>query len=813
MAEKDRRAALLASTVLNGIDYVEVASADQQTLRVHFLNPVAVMGTLTDPPAITGGVTIRTVAVDPVTNADWAVDAAGRPELTLRAGAPGDFSFYTLTLASPVLDPFFTSAQFSFKVLCPTDLDCEAPPEFCPPLEGDLPPIDYLAKDYLSFNKALSDFSALRYPEWQERSEADFGVMFMEALSALADDLSYTQDRVAAEATLETVTQRRSIVRLARLVDYEPRPATVARVLLQLDVQAGPIPAGLPFSAPDPAGGSIDFETGTGLRDTSTYPADPRWNRGIKPYYWNDDQRCLHAGATEMWVEGHGFGFYEGQPLLIDTLAINPTDPDILNPADPPIREVVHITAAIEEVDQLFPGPPNPPAPVTHLFWSTGEALKFDHDLTETAGGILRTVLAGNLVPATQGRRISETFAVETPPAAAPETPLTFFRLGPNSAPDFDTPVQLFTLREAPLAWLAPETPDPTLDDAANWPLPEIALVERPAPPSTQPREWNWRRRLLDAEPFERAFTVDPARYRHIARNSDGSDSYDYAGDDGETIRFGDGVFGEIPEAETLFDLTYRTGAGAAGNVAADSIVRVGGAASVLVSAVTNPFPAAGGAEMETDEQVRRRAPHAFRARQFRIVRPEDYVAAAQGLPWVQRAGTTFRWTGSWLTVFTAADPRGSQVLAVDDHTQLINLLNRRRMAGYESYVPAPRYVSIDLQIMVCARPDAFQGDVHEALLAALSARRKPDGTTGFFFMDNWSFGQPLERSQLESAIQDAYGVSGVVAIRYRRRGVVPGFVNMPDTVTVASDEILRVENNPSLPEHGTLKLIVEGGK
>src|SRR6266567_4054877 len=95
------------------------------------------------------------------------------------------------------------------------------------------PQIDYLAKDFLSFRQALLDFSALRYPEWQERSEADFGVMFLEALCALADDLSYTQDRIAAEAYLDTATQRRSLVRLARLVDYESQPATAARVLLQ----------------------------------------------------------------------------------------------------------------------------------------------------------------------------------------------------------------------------------------------------------------------------------------------------------------------------------------------------------------------------------------------------------------------------------------------------------------------------------------------------------------------------------------------------------------------------------------------------
>src|SRR5262249_3756939 len=140
----------------------------------------------------------------------------------------------------------------------------------CPPLPENTPPIDYLAKDFQSFKKALSDFSALRYPAWQERSEADFGVMFMEALASLADDLSYQQDRIAAEAWLETATERRPLVRLARLVDYEPWPATAARVWLVFEMTplaTGPIPAGLAVSGQAPEGTPIDFETGTGLDD------------------------------------------------------------------------------------------------------------------------------------------------------------------------------------------------------------------------------------------------------------------------------------------------------------------------------------------------------------------------------------------------------------------------------------------------------------------------------------------------------------------------------------------------------------------
>ena len=78
------------------------------------------------------------------------------------------------------------------------------------------------------------------------------------------------------------------------------------------------------------------------------------------------------------------------------------------------------------------------------------------------------------------------------------------------------------------------------------------------------------------------------------------------------------------------------------------------------VTSVTNPFAGAGGADQETNGAVHHLAPQAFRAVQYRAVRPEDYVAAAETLSWVERAGTVFRWTGNWLSVFTTADPLGS---------------------------------------------------------------------------------------------------------------------------------------------------------
>ena len=805
---KDRRSQLILSTTLNGIDFVEIASADQKTLKVHFLNSVALQGTVT-AATITGGEAIATV---PIKTLDWSIEE-GHPLLTLTVGAPGDFSRHTLILSSPQLDNFFNQVTFSFKVLCPSDLDCAPQLPDCPPLLEDLPPIDYLAKDFLSFRQVLSDFSALRYPDWQERSEADFGMVFMEALCAVADDLSYTQDRIAAEATLETSTQRRSVLNHARLVDYEPRPGTTAKVWLQLDVTGLTVTSGLLVGAQSPDGIPISFETGTGLVNPKNgefqqeiFRVNPLSNRGrMQPYWWDDSQRCLTHGTTEMWVTNHGLGLQAGDRLLIETQ---------VNPADPSVREIVQLITVIEETDDLYS------QPVTHFIWRKDNKLQFDHDLTLDERGNSKTILAGNIVPATQGTRHSETFTIPNDPGTSMSPSLRaipqaivregrYLEAEPKShsansdQPSTRIPQYLHTLRVAPIAWLASEDPD-------RPPLPEIVLK-----PQATSSPWFWRRRLLDAEPFESAFTLDPVKYSRIARIMDGLNSQehlDYDGDEGDTIRFGDGIFGELPDPETIFQVTYRVGGGTIGNVAADAITYVDPTATVI-TAVTNPFPAAGGADPEPTERVRRLAPQAFRAKQFRAVRREDYQAAAQMLPWVQRAGTVYRWTGSWLTVFTTPDPLESDAMTVPQHTELIDLLNRYRLAGYESYVPAPRYLSLDLRVQVCARPDVFRGDVEAALLVALSATRQSDGATGFFHVDRWTFGTPLERSALEAAIQNAYGVAGVVAIQYRQRGTTSTFLNLPETVKMSVDAILRLDNNPSRPERGSLNITVEGGK
>jgi hypothetical protein len=503
-----------------------------------------------------------------------------------------------------------------------------------------------------------------------------------------------------------------------------------------------------------------------------------------------------------LWVTGHGLAFPVGDPqlgtvgiaLLIDTQAAESIDP--------PVREVVHLTAAEETTDPLFG------VAVTRLAWAQEEALTRDHDLT-------RTRLAGNLLPATEGRRYTERFAVES----APTGPLpAVVRAGPNACCDDASPVYLHTLQQGRLAWLAPET---RLDELIvpaedDLPVPEIAVTEVAPQPGDADTPWRWRRRLLDSAPYESSFTVDPIRFSDIRSGLEkvgGAPRWEVDGDDADSIRFGDGVFGERPAVGSGFDVTYRVAQGAEGNVAADTITGIDPDLANVVLRATNPFAATGGADEETLDTVRRNAPQAFRVRKLRAVRAEDYDQQAETLPWVLDAGTSFRWTGSWLTVFTTAQPKGREVAPVGDVIQLVDLLDRRRLAGYEVYTPGPRYVGIDLIVTVCALPTALRGEVEAAVLRALGTGTRVDGKPAFFAPDAFRFGRPLERSELEIAAQRATGVDGVVCTQYRRRGLVSDFEPMPETVTVASDEIVRCDNDPSRPEAGSLRVVVKGGK
>jgi predicted phage baseplate assembly protein len=325
---------------------------------------------------------------------------------------------------------------------------------------------------------------------------------------------------------------------------------------------------------------------------------------------------------------------------------------------------------------------------------------------------------------------------------------------------------------------------------------------------------WRWRPSFVgvaSSEPLDRDFVLDDGVWDRVAgyRRAGGEIVHrDYVGGPGTTVRFGDGEFGLIPADATVFQVAYRLGNGRRGNVAAGSITGFDQAdpAFAAVDTVDNPLPAAGGQDPETIADVRRLAPEAFRAVAYRAVRPEDYAGAAERLAWVQRAGSAFRWTGSWLTAFVTPDPRGSVVVTTPERAELTGQLDRFRQASREACVLDPDYADLDLRIGVCVDTSAYPGEVKERLLQALV------GEGGFFSPDNFTFGTPLERSRLEAAIQQVPGVRAVEAIEIRRRGWFDWRPFADLTFPLGDAEVLRVANDPAHPERGSLRLAMDGG-
>ena len=816
MAAPDRRNGLLAQTVLTGIDFVAVHE-DQVTLDVFFLVPPATLAT-----PLVGSIAQNQIHIiskgEPevaLTGLAWAV-AEGRDVLRLTTAGPGGFAYYRLRIDDPRIDPFFNDVRFSFKANCPSGLDCAPPAQECPPESAVDFPVDYTARDFWSFRRALLDFAAQRYPQWQDRLEADVGVMLAEVMSAVGDELAYYQDHVAREASLETASQRRSLRHHARLVDYSMHDGLGARAWLDVTVAAGShdLDAGTSVWAQSDGGTPIFFEVGRGLAEKipwtelpaeppKAYPVSAARNR-LGPHLWDESTTCLFVGATSLHVDGHhqadlpfddppGAPSPTGRWLLLET-----------RPADPAVPVRRHLVRAIAITDEQDPlgAALGTATDVTRIVWEDAQALPFEMDL-ETLE------VRGNLVPATAGHTVVQHFSIG--PVSVPAAGVVaeaVERTGPEGSTAY-----LFSLPDPGgegLVWLDgdPQTARPELRlatatwNGASWDESEV---------------WTWRRALLgtdSSEPGDRHFTLDDGEWRRVAgyqRLGGEIVHRDYATGDGFTIRFGDGEFGQIPSLGTIFQVTYRLGNGPRGNVTADSITFLDPTVS-FAAEITNPLPAAGGIDAESAAQVKQLAPTAFRALTFRAVRPEDYAEAAERLPWVQRAGATVRWTGSWLTTFIAADPRGAVTLADDRRVELEQQLDRFRQAGRETHVLAPRYADLDLDIRICVEPNAYGGEVKTRVLEALIGRRGPLPRPGFFDPDHFTFGTPLQRAALEAVIQAVPGVRAVEGMTLRRRGWFDWQPFTALTYSVAPNEVIRLQNDPQHPEQGSLRLVTEGG-
>lgn len=852
--EDARRALVLGHPTLNGLDFVEyrfdplALPGRRHVLELHFLKPAPVLSP-TDL-IVEGGARILAIGV-------IATEPPAGNDLRAFVTEAGDFSIYRLRVrdaAAHGLDGLLAAAPVNFKAGCPSDLDCRIVQE-CPPPEGEIPPLDYMARDFESFRRMLLDVARMRNPNWREAHPAEPAAALVELLAAEGDRLAWMQDAVGTEATLETARRRISGRRHARLVDYRMHEGRNAFGHVQIDVTAeGTVPAGTQFltrlTAPlrgeqvlpgtvidaDPP---IDHDNDAVLAGATVFEATARTRcaRTLNRLWIHDfggRACCLPRGATAAHV------FTTQGPANI-ALAVRPAlqpgdwiilfeakgpDTGLAPDADPARRAAVRVTRVADATDPAFRdavtlvgGEPrlarltiagDPPLPLLRIEWEAAGAPDFTLTITgrDAVGAALPCVgqARGNLVPVDHGRTVVRSTVDGTLPAPVtrgrtttltlPDAPLSFQPM--PEAPRFDAQGRLADARHrlnAPAADALPAA---------------VLIVDAPA---EAPRLWQPAPDLLASSPFDEHLVAE----------------LDQAGR--AQLRFGDDAFGRrLPDGSAI-TARFRIGNGAAGNIGAGALVHVvtpqapdltdpadpaaPPATFPPIAAIWQPLAAHAGEDAEALDAVRQRAPSAMHAEQFRAVTEADWEAGALKLPGVAAARAAIRWTGSWHTIFVGLHPAAQSALvprrgggfdlAPDFARASIAALNRWRLAGRDLTVRAGAYVPIRLDIGLCLEPGHFRGAVLPVVRAALI------GHGGLFDPAQARFGDTLWLSRIVAAVATVPGVSSCVVRGFHRYWDGP--LDELDTgrLVLGTWEIPRLDADPSRPENGVLVLTIDG--
>ena len=274
----------------------------------------------------------------------------------------------------------------------------------------------------------------------------------------------------------------------------------------------------------------------------------------------------------------------------------------------------------------------DPALPLQQVTWARADALTSPLCLSaRTLGGALVrdvSLARGNIVLADHGLTTTE----DTSAAALTvdgRLPLTWGPLTQEIRPA-EPPVDPDT------AAIAVDRPE-----LAGTPRDALPALSLRVTTSVDEQDWLAVTDLMESQPFDAQF---------VAEVDDASRAL---------LRFGDDQYGRALTDVTALTATYRVGNGRAGNVGREAIVHAAPAVTgTPITALRNPLAARDGADAETIEEVRQLAPQAFHSELFRAVTEADWVAAARRMPDVADAAATYRWTGSWTTIFVAIEPR-----------------------------------------------------------------------------------------------------------------------------------------------------------
>ncbi len=247
------------------------------------------------------------------------------------------------------------------------------------------------------------------------------------------------------------------------------------------------------------------------------------------------------------------------------------------------------------------------------------------------------------------------------------------------------------------------------------------------------------------------------------------------------TISFGDGRRGMVPPdaKNSIVAAQYRIGGGSLGNVNANTLTSLGRALA-YVESVTNPLPATGGADRESIDEAKNRAPYTIKSRD-RAVTTEDYemlalrastqLARARCVPDRSNRGHVT------LALVPKADLRGDEmtrrlVPSNEVLRYVKRYLDERKLVGTVLNVVRPRYKDLSIRVVLIRRTVGTSDRLRKDL--EIKLRRFLHALVGGREGNGWEFGRPVLKAEMIHLVEEVPGVEGVdgLDIRDEQRNV-----------------------------------------
>jgi hypothetical protein len=243
-------------------------------------------------------------------------------------------------------------------------------------------------------------------------------------------------------------------------------------------------------------------------------------------------------------------------------------------------------------------------------------------------------------------------------------------------------------------------------------------------------------------------------------------------------IQFGDGRRGLVPpEARNaVVASSYRIGGGSSGNVNVGTLTSLGRALA-YVQAVTNPMPATGGADRESIEDAKARAPFTIKSRD-RAVTSEDFeMLALRASPVLARARCVPDRSSRGiitLVLVPKAETKGEELARrLSPSNEVIRYVRRyldeRKLVGTMLHVVRPRYKDLSLRVVLLRRTVGTSDRMRREI--ELKLRRYLHALVGGRDGRGWEFGRPVLKTELIHVAEEVPGVEGVDALEIHDDG------------------------------------------